>query len=59
MKKISKNELEELIDLFARINTDLQKYSHVSHLIPKRITNGIDKYTDELIEESDRRQDEF
>ncbi len=58
MKKISNNDLNELIDLFARIQGEIHTYSHVEPLIPNKLMLAINDYQDKLLAELDKRQED-
>lgn len=54
-KKLSYNELSELINLMADIQSRIEYYCHVAEFLPKSITNVLNHYQEELGEEYDKR----
>ena len=58
LKKISDNELSELIGLVDNIKYELKRYSHVSNLLPIEFTEEINKMFSKLTNEEIRRENE-
>ena len=58
LKKISDNELSELILSTKPIKYELKRYSHVSNLLPIEFTEEINKMFSKLTNEEIRRENE-
>jgi hypothetical protein len=59
MKKIYQNDLEELECLMNRISFEIEKYSHVSEHLPKKLLNELEKFSDKVNDELNRREEEL
>jgi hypothetical protein len=59
LKKISDNELSELMDLMTHVNAKLHDYLHVTDYLPIPLKNQIESFSVKLNNEFDRREDEF
>ena len=55
VKKIDHNSLEELDALTNRIQFEIERYAHVSDLLPKNILNQLASIKKEIEEELIRR----
>lgn len=55
LKKLSNNDLQELMNLIGRIKHEIKDYVHVSELLPKSILNSINEYDEKLLNEDERR----
>lgn len=55
VKEISDNSLSELMDLIGHIYGNIKDYSHVADYLPKSFTDQLDKISDKLDKECERR----
>jgi hypothetical protein len=54
-QKVSDNSLEELMCLMADIQSRIEDYSHVSEFIPKSVSNVLNTFERQLVDEYDKR----
>lgn len=56
MKKIYQNDLEELNALMNRILQEIEKYSHVSEYLPKKLVDQLNNFDAKVNDELERRE---
>ena len=56
MKNLTHNDLTELQDLLAIINSDIEKFMHVSDFLPKKLVQELEKFTDKISDELEKRE---
>ena len=55
-KKIYQNDLEELNALMTRIFGEIEKFRHVSELLPKALVKQLEEIDTKIINELERRE---
>lgn len=54
-KEIYQNDLEELNALMTRILDEIERFRHVSELLPKALVKQLEKFDTKVINELERR----
>lgn len=56
IKKLSGNDISELLCLIGRINNIIKDFCHISEHLPEGISNQLNKFSNKLNKELDNRE---
>lgn len=56
LKKLSDNQVSELVDLCSHLLNEIDSYSHVSEFIPPSIEANTREFYDQLVQEINKRE---